>query len=305
MEQNVCTYMACLAGEMRQAGKDSKADLFRAVSNRLRQFAKKAPLSFGRVTAALVDNFAQSLYQDGLAVNTVNSYLSGFRVVYNTAREAGLFVPPAKSPFAHLHLRREITSKRALSSQAINELARMQPSASSPHRLTLDLFLFCYMACGMPFIDLAHLTHDNIRGKDIVYHRSKTGTRVQIAITPAMRLLLKRYARKDSRYLFPILPEGGCSHERYKSILARYNACLHKIGNSLRQPVKLTSYVARHSWATEALRKNTPMAVIIQGLGHTSEKTTRIYLDSLDRSVMAKANGKIIKEVNDLIVGRA
>lgn len=64
-------------------------------------------------------------------------------------------------------------------------------------------------------------------------------------------------------------------------------------------------HVARHSWATEALRKNTPMAVIIQGLGHTSEKTTRIYLDSLDRSVMAKANGKIIKEVNDLIVGRA
>lgn len=77
------------------------------------------------------------------------------------------------------------------------------------------------------------------------------------------------------------------------------------IGARLHLSVKLTSYVARHSWATEALRKNTPMAVIIQGLGHTSEKTTRIYLDSLDRSVMAKANGKIIKEVNDLIVGKA
>lgn len=305
MEQNVCTYMACVAGEMRKAGKNSKADLYRVVSNRLRQFTNEGKLSFGRVTATLVDSFAQSLYQEGLAVNTVNNYLSGFRAVYNAARKAGVFTEQGKNPFTHLHLRREITSKRALSSQAINELARMQPSASSPHRLALDLFLFCYMACGMPFIDLAHLMHDNIRGKDIVYHRSKTGTRVQIAITPAMRLLLKRYARKDSRYLFPILPEGGCSHERYKAILTRYNACLHEIGNSLKHPVKLTSYVARHSWATEALRKNTPMAVIIQGLGHTSEKTTRIYLDSLDRSVMARANGKIIKTVNDLIVGRA
>lgn len=304
MEQNVCTFMTSLAGEMRQAGKNSKADLFRAVSNRLRRFMKNGRLNFGEVTTALVENFAQSLRKEGLAVNTVNSYLSGFRAIYNAAREAGVFVEQEKNPFSHLHLRREMTSKRALSSQVINELAQMHPSAASPRRLTLDLFLFCFMACGMPFIDLAHLTRDNICGKDIVYHRSKTGTRIQIAITPAMRLILKRYARKDSRYLFPILPEGECSHERYKAILARYNASLREIGNSLSHPVKLTSYVARHSWATEALRKNTPMAVISQAMGHASEKTTRIYLDSLDRSTMAKANRKIIKMVNDLIVGR-
>lgn len=305
MEQNVCIYMAGQADKMRQAGKNSTADLYRVVHNRLRRFADADRLTFERVTATLADDFAQSLREEGLAVNTVNSYLSGFRALYNSAQEAGLFEAPEKSPFAHLHLRREMTAKRALTSQAINELAQVQPSAGTETRRSLDFFLFCFLACGMPFIDLAHLTWDNIVGKEIIYHRCKTGTKVQITITPGMRLIMKRYARKGSRYVFPILPEKGCSHNYYKSILARYNACLKEIGSHLTHPVKLTSYVARHTWATEALRKNTPVAVISQALGHTSEKTTLFYLDSLDQSVIRKANRKIIKVVDDLVAGKA
>ncbi|MCM0720327.1 site-specific integrase [Parabacteroides sp. W1-Q-101] len=216
-----------------------------------------------------------------------------------------MFEIPEKSPFAHLRLRREITVKRALSSQAVCELAQMQPSASTGLRRSLDYFLFCFMACGMPFVDLAHLTRDNIVGKDIVYHRQKTGMRVQVSITPSMRMIIKRYARKDSRYLFPILFEDGGSRSYYKYQLVRYNADLKIIGNYLRHPVTLTSYVARHTWATEALRQNTPIAVISQALGHTSEQSTRFYLDSLDQSIMKRANRKITKVVDNLVTGKA
>ena len=257
------------------------------------------------MTVAFVDDFAQSLRDEGLAVNTVNSYVGGFRALYNRAGRTGLFEIPEKSPFAHLRLRREITVKRALSSQAVCELAQMQPSASTGLRRSLDYFLFCFMACGMPFVDLAHLTRDNIVGKDIVYHRQKTGVRVQVSITPGMRMIIKRYARKDSRYLFPILPEDGGSRSYYKYQLVRYNADLKIIGNYLRHPVALTSYVVRHTWATEALRQNTPIAVISQALGHTSEQSTRFYLDSLDQSIMKRANRKITKVVNDLVTGKA
>lgn len=303
MEQNVCTYMAEQACRIRKTGRTSTADLYRAVQNRLQRFLCGRPLAFNEVTTMLVDDFACSLRNEGLAINTVNSYLSSFRALYNAARTAGVFDGPDKHPFAHLRLRREMTAKRALTSQTINELARLQPSAGSTTRRALDFFLFSFMACGMPFIDLAHLTWDNIVGKEIVYHRCKTGTRVQVSITPAMRLILRRYARKGSRYLFPILPEEGCSHGQYKALLADYNATLKVIGSYLKQPVKLTSYVARHSWATEALRQNTPVAVISQAMGHTSEKTTRFYLASLDQAVMSRANRKITKMVNDLIVG--
>ncbi|WP_288205707.1 site-specific integrase [uncultured Parabacteroides sp.] len=305
MEPDVCDYMLEQELRLRAGGKFSTAGLCRAVQRQLRRFMGNRGLAFGEVTKSLVDEFTLYLHNEKLATNTVNSYLSNFRAIYNAAREAGLLEEGGKSPFAHLRLRREISVKRALSSQTISELARMQPSAGTETRRALDLFLFCFMACGMPFVDLAHLKWDNIVGKEIVYHRRKTGTRVQVTITPAMRLIIRRYARAGSRYLFPILPEEGCSYERYKAILARYNATLREIGSHLSHPVKLTSYVARHSWATEALRQNTPIAVISQSLGHTSEKTTRIYLDSLDQSVLQKANRKITRIVNDLIMGRA
>ena len=170
---------------------------------------------------------------------------------------------------------------------------------------TLDLFLFSYLACGIPFIDLAYLKEKNIVGDEIVYHRHKTGTLVRVGITEAMRLLLNRYAREGSRYLFPILREGKDGHEAYKAALHTYNTMLKEIGEQLAFPSKLTSYVARHTWATEALRQNIPVAVISQALGHTSEKTTRIYLAQLDQSVLNKANEAVTKEVGDSIMKRA
>ncbi len=77
------------------------------------------------------------------------------------------------------------------------------------------------------------------------------------------------------------------------------------IGARLHLSVKLTSYVARHSWATEALRQNIPVAVISQAMGHTSEKTTRIYLAQLDQSVLNKANAKITKKAANMFLKRA
>ncbi|RHJ90434.1 integrase, partial [Bacteroides sp. AM07-16] len=100
--------------------------------------------------------------------------------------------------------------------------------------------------------------------------------------------------------LFPQLCGEG-SHGAYKAVLARHNACLKEIGRRLRHPVKLTSYVARHSWATEAFRQHVPVSVISQALGHTSEKTTRIYLDQLDQSVLNKANNRITRSIAELV----
>ena len=116
-----------------------------------------------------------------------------------------------------------------------------------------------------------------------------------------MRLLLRKYGQKGSPYLFPVLSAGKDGHEAYKTALRKYNSLLARLHLS----VKLTSYVARHSWATEALRQNIPVAVISQAMGHTSEKTTRIYLAQLDQSVLNKANAKITKKAADMFLERA
>lgn len=288
----------------REAGKDSTADLYRVVRNRLYRFWKGASLQWTDITAAMVDDFGSSLRAEGLAVNTVNSYLSSFRALCHTALREGL-PGPASDPFAGLHLKREETAKRALKIAEVNKVMQADYPAEPSLREALDLFIFSYLACGIPFVDLAYLTKKNIVGGEIVYYRHKTGALIRVGITPAMRLLLRKYGQKGSPYLFPVLSAGKDGYEAYKAALRKYNSLLVIIGERLHLSVKLTSYVARHSWATEALRQNIPVAVISQAMGHTSEKTTRIYLAQLDQSVLNKANAKITKKAADMFLERA
>lgn len=304
MTQTVFNYMHLRISLKREAAKNSTADNYRATCNHLLLFTGKVDFSWDEITPAHVDRFAESLLGDHLAVNTVNSYLSCYRAIYHAAQRDELF-PPRKDPFSHLSLKREETPKRALKMKGINKLMQANYAPKSRLQQALDLFIFCFLASGMPFVDLAYLTKKNIVGNEIVYHRHKTGTLVRVAITPAMRLLLRKYAKKGSPYLFPVLAKGNDGHEVYKAALRRQNRLLKKIGKSLRLPGKLTTYVARHSWATEALRKNIPVAVISQALGHKSEKTTRIYLASLDQSILNRANKKVTKKVDQMVMERA
>lgn len=304
MTQNIFVYMDFQVARKREAGKDSTADLYCVVRNRLYRFWKGASLQWTDITAAMVDDFGSSLRAEGLAVNTVNSYLSSFRALCHTALREGL-PGPACDPFAGLHLKREETAKRALKIAEVNKVMQADYPAEPSLREALDLFIFSYLACGIPFVDLAYLTKKNIVGGEIVYYRHKTGALIRVGITPAMRLLLRKYGQKGSPYLFPVLSAGKDGHEAYKAALRKYNSLLVIIGERLHLSVKLTSYVARHSWATEALRQNIPVAVISQAMGHTSEKTTRIYLAQLDQSVLNKANAKITKKAADMFLERA
>lgn len=121
------------------------------------------------------------------------------------------------------------------------------------------------MACGMPFIDMAYLTRRNLRGNELVYHRHKTGRMIRLEITSSMWQLIRKYADRQratgSPYLFPILPSRNPDYWGYKRSLARHNAQLKRIGQTLRLPNSFTSYVIRHSWASEALRCDMPIAV--------------------------------------------
>lgn len=94
-------------------------------------------------------------------------------------------------------------------------------------------------------------------------------------------------------------------YEAYKKALHQYNGCLKEIGEQLSIPIHLTSYVIRHTWATEALRNGTRVAVISQALGHTSERTTRHYLAALDQPQLDAANEIITKQLEEVIKVRA
>lgn len=303
--RSIINYMSDQILLKRKAGKDATADLYRASRNWLQKFVNGRDLTFNHVTPCLIDSFRIYLQIEGnLKVNSVNSYLSNFRAIYNKAVREGI-VHPQPHPFSHLSMHMEQTARRASSCGVMEEIAQFDFQENQELEMSADLCAFSYLACGIPFIDLAHLTRENIQGKEIIYQRIKTGTSIRIGITSGMQTILEKYSCSDRSYLFPILPVGDkSSYETYKATLRKYNKSLSKIGEQLSEPIHLTSYVVRHTWATEALRHYTPVAIISQALGHTSEKTTRSYLAQLDQSQLNQANAIIIGSVDYLVAGK-
>ena len=283
--------------DKRSCGDESTADLYRAVRNHFMCFSGGKELFLKEVTPALVEAFLKWLREKGLRVNTVNSYMSNLRAMYNRARRV-CREKTGESPFAGIHLRQEETRKRAVPVEVIKEIAALDLKSEPEKQLAIDLALFSFMACGIPFVDIVHLTGENLveNGTILQYHRQKTGAFIQMEVTSGMQMLLDRYKDEERRYLFPVLPEDA-THEQYKSCLATENRYLKEISVMLDLPETLTTYSFRHAWASEAYRLHVAIGVISQALGHTSEKTTRIYLQKFDVSEIAKANRQVSEAV--------
>jgi len=145
-------------------------------------------------------------------------------------------------------------------------------------------------------------------GNYIHYTRSKTGQRLTIRWEKDMKNLLEKYQAQtaSSPYLFPFLvDDGNKSQDKtidkkkeevrlYHNAEARISYHLRKVGAKIGIKGKLTLYVARHSWATTARDNDISISVISEALGHHSETTTQIYLNSVKSSEVDDANAKIL-----------
>lgn len=303
-KKNFIECMKMQEEEKRKLGAESTADLYRATRIHFYTFCLGKKIGLKDVNAGKVACFITYLKMRGLAVNSVNSYVSNLRAMYNKiCKQAG--VTPKMNPFEGIVLKRQETPKRAVSVKVIEKMAALDLSERPDLERAADLALFCFMSCGMPFVDLAHLTKANIRegGKKLEYRRRKTNTLIQININPGMKFLLDKYRSSDNMYLFPILSEET-THEQYKASLARFNNCLKEIGRMLGLPEPFTSYVIRHSWASAAYQAHVGVSVISQGLGHTSEQMTRVYLTQIDTHELAKANQKVIGKMEKIVLSR-
>ena len=113
-----------------------------------------------------------------------------------------------------------------------------------------------------------------------------------------MQRIVDKYDTGNSQYLLPIIKDNGAdSRTQYVSTAHLVNERLKKIGERLGLEIPLTSYVARHSWASIARSSDIPVSIISEAMGHDSESTTRIYLASLDTSTVDKANSIVMSAV--------
>ena len=110
--------------------------------------------------------------------------------------------------------------------------------------------------------------------------------------------MAKYSGRTAPQYLLPIITRPyDDERKQYQNALYRVNGALKAVARLVNLPMALTMYCARHSWASIAKSKDIPLSVISEGMGHDSEETTRIYLASLDTSVVDEANSKVINSI--------
>ena len=283
--------------ELEDAGRYNTAHVYRAVFHRLKSFAG-CNLCFSELTPGLLKRFEQKLFRQGCRRNTVSLYLRMIRAAYNHATQAGFARRMPSGLFAGVFTGIARTGKRAVSLSTLSRLYQADLQAHPRLDEARNLFLLSFYLRGIPFVDLINLRKSDVRGDRIHYCRSKTGSPLSVDIEPCIRELLHRYAAQSpgSPYLLPVLTAGGGrrDYDRYQSALRRYNRELAQLSGLLCLPVCLSSYVARHSWATIAYRDHTPVAEISESLGHASEKITYHYLAGFENSELRKINRRLI-----------
>lgn len=279
---------------LRETGRRRTAETYEVTLRRFTAFCADCAVFPRDITPALVQSFEDRLRAQGLSPNSTSFYMRVLRAVYNRAVSCGL--TPQRHPFADVYTGIGATAKRAVAIEIIGKIKKLDLNGQLALEMARDLFLFSFYTRGMSFIDMAKLRVDDIHGGVLTYRRHKTGQLLQVKWESCMQKIVDRYVplTAGTPYLLPILTGAG-GERRYQSVLRQTNRNLRRIGRMVGLLQPLTTYVARHSWASSARKSNIPLSVISAGMGHTSERTTRIYLAELDASEINRANSRILR----------
>lgn len=280
-----------------KAGRVRTAETYRATGNCFARFVGPASPAIDLIDSETVADFEAFMQQRGLLPNTTSFYMRVLRALYNRAVADGLL--EQRIPFARVYTGVDKTVKRALSANTIRRILTLDLASSPRTAYARDMFMMSFYLRGMSMIDMAFLRKDDLRCGTVYYRRRKTGQLMAIKWLPEMQRIVDRYGPNPTVYLLPII-RSTVENERcaYRNAAYRINRELKRVATLVGLKDHLTLYVARHSWATVARAAGVPLSVISEGMGHDSEQTTRIYLASLDASVIDRANARILRAVS-------
>lgn len=280
----------------RQLGKLRSSETYRATLNSFMRFRKGVDLSFDRIDSRMMELYEADLQGRGLSRNTSSFYLRILRTNYKMAVERGL--TPDRRPFKHVYCGMDKTAKRSLSLEEIKRIKALDLSQRPAQDFARDMFIFSFCTRGMSFVDMAYLRKQDLKNGYLIYRRKKTGQLLTVEWTPQMQAILDKHPHPGTQYLLPIIVrEDGSERRQYQNQMMRINRRLKDVALRAKLSVPLSLYYSRHSWATIARRKEIPLSVISEGLGHDSESTTQIYLDSIRSFEVDKANRKILRDL--------
>lgn len=270
---------------------------YRTALHSFLRYRNDEDVMFSEFDSDLVEDYNRWLRHKGICPNTISCYMRSLRAIYNKAVKARIV--KQTYPFSDVFTGVAKTDKRSITIADISHLQQLDLKKGSFKEFVRDLFLFSFFALGMPFVDLAFLRKSQIVDGNIVYYRHKTGQKVTVKLEPCMCDIIRRHHVPNSEYVFPLFTKSKDKgpqlvYDSYKSKICYYNRILNELGKEAGISSKLTSYVARHTWASVAYEQQVDLPVISKALGHTNSQITQIYVKELNNDKLNKANEKII-----------
>ena len=276
-------------GELREGGRWGTAHIYQSAMNAFSAFTKWQPMPMRRLSPTVLKRFENYLRQRNCSWNTVSTYIKAIRSVYNRTVDRKLvrYVPRL---FEHVYTGTRTDRKKALEASDIGSLVRETEmnlqAGNSPNtrQKTKIFFVLMFMLRGIPFVDLAYLHKRDLQGNTLSYRRRKTGRALTVSLTPEAMQMVRIIANKDkdSPYLFPILQ----SEEGTEAAYREYQSAL-------------SSYAARHTWATMAYHCEIHPGIISEAMGHSSITVTETYLKPFSNRKIDEANQKVISFVKN------
>ena len=297
----VVAFMKQVAVGLQMEGNFGTAHVYRSSLNAIIAYRGKDDFAFNEVTSEWLKGFEVYLRSRGCSWNTVSTYLRTFRAVYNRAVDLHR-APYVPHLFRSVYTGTRADHKRALSDEDMKKVfADLSRSSGVSLRLrrAQEFFILMFLLRGIPFVDLAYLRKSDLRDNVITYRRRKTGRPLSVTLTSEAMAILKRYMDRDSSspYLFPLLSSREGTKEayhEYQLALRNFNRQLMLLGEMLGLGDKLSSYTARHTWATTAYYCEIHPGVISEAMGHSSITVTETYLKPFRNKKIDEANKKVV-----------
>lgn len=300
---SVFKYFETEIERLEKANRIGYADVFKNTKKALVNFRKGKDFLFVDVNVKFLTDLEIWFSERGVTGNSISVFMRTLRKLMNNAINEG-YCPQEVYPFKSYNISKlhTQTSKRALTKEQMKEILEVEVQKDSRLFHSKNYFVFSYYCRGMNFSDMAFLKWSNINGKRISYVRVKTGVHYNMEILPPALEILnyykEHYFQSQTGFVFPILNEFHVTARsmsyRIDKVLSQTNRHLKELAKLAGLDVHLTTYVARHSYATVLKRSGVSTSIISEGLGHTTEKTTQIYLDSFENETLDEANKALL-----------
>ena len=299
--QTVGDYLNAHINRLTAENRIGNAKTFKELRTSLLKFCNSLDFYFIDIDKDYLKRYAQWMQTvKNYSPNSISIRFRSLRTLYNNAISDEI-VRKSNYPFDDFKISqfKEKTAKRSITKQDIIRLIDFDVSELCRYqypmpflRMAKDIFLFSYFGCGINLTDILHLKHKDIADNRVTFYRQKTGKLISFQLQAMAIEIIEKYKAhsfSNEDYIFPILKRNvhvtaTQQYTRVQRVNKRVNKYLKLIGEYLNFPIALTTYVARHTFATVLKRSGVSIAIISESLGHSDLATTQIYLDSFENS---------------------